>query len=381
MFPRSLLFFALLLGVLVHPSSVRAQDSLYDISGSDMSGPDATGTIVQDGYTLTMGAGVAYLKPQDFDGANVIIRNAGGVFQDRPKSAFTDGFPGLHLYLAAEAETGLEFRGLDDIRLVARLNYSGGSDTDTYFQDVPAGYALAAMSIDPEWYWLGTVGGVAGVSLRNTVSVDVDNIDLSLGIDARSDPWLLSGGRTLTPVYNAGLFVSSQWYNASSRQEQSGVDGEYSLLDENLRTWDMGPEFGVGLELETPDGLAFSVRGEGALLLGLAHLSADQQLETSVLTSNTNRSPSFHVQQSRNDLFLSMLFRLALGAEQPISEALTAGLDFTASYWTARPTIDNPYRLDNGAGLLSAPGHNSGVTIGYGEAYEINAAFTLGYSF
>ena len=328
---------------------------------------------------LTVGGGPTYIKPQVFAGADSLFGTAAqeGHGLDEP---FRGKLNGEHLFLEAETETSLEFGELDDVRLAFRANYSHGQGRQSGEIFRPQDHYLLVLSVDPQWNFVGVVGNRNAAFIGSSISMEMDNTDMSLGLDARGKSKHWEGGTTLTPMLHAGLFASHQRYAVETKHwEVDNPTLYYARLDESLDTWDFGPKLGAGLELDLPGGASVSVRGDAAIVGTWAALSADQEGRWLPGVSATYRPPSGSAHKDLNTNFTSLLFQFALNAEAPLTASLSLGVATSYRRWSARPTIMNP--LEVTANPATTPNINSGVKIGRAEAWEANAALALRYTF
>lgn len=333
-------------------------------------------TVSGDSWSLAVGAGAKYLMPQKYKGADTITNNPGN-FVDNTDTEYSGGFFGTALSLAGDYKTSLALAGLNDIRLVASFNYAGGADRRSRTQSAGTGNYFVATSIDPAALWLGGIG-TASDTAATRVSVNVDNFDLSLGLEGKAAGWTFANGYSLTPVFGAGLLASTQRYKVSTRIASLSTSDVDSLV-ESIRTYDLGPELRAGLAASFSGGVTVSATANAALLAGWADLSASQNLVTSGIWNTSERMSVPHATQAKTDSYLSGLLGLTVRAEAPVADKMKIGLEASARYWTSRPTIKNPI-TPNGSVMSSATDHN-GVRIGYDSAAEVGAALTFGYTF
>jgi|GEM_PF-7018852 len=327
---------------------------------------------------LTVGGGPTYIKPQVFAGADSLYGAvaAEGRGLDEP---FRGKLKGEHLFLEAETETSLEFGGLDDVRLAFRANYSHGQGRQSGEIFRPQDYYLLVMSVDPQWNFMGTVGNRNAAFIGSSISMEMGNTDMSLGLDVRGESEHWEAGTTLTPLLHAGLFASYQRYAVETKHWEVDNPTLYNArLDESLDTFDLGPKLGAGLELDLPGGASVSVRGDAAIVGTWAALSADQEVRSYGVSGNY-RPPSGYAHKDLNTNFTSLLFQFALNAEAPLTESLSLGMATSYRRWSARPTIMNPLEVTSNPTIN--PNINPGVKIGRAEAWEANAALTLRYAF
>jgi len=334
-----------------------------------------------DQGSVTVSIGSRYLMPQSYKGADALVFGTNGKIVGSTDTEYSSGFLAPYISLAADRKTSLSFLGLQDIRLVGDFNYVSGSDRNSSTQAAGSGNYFIALSIDPAANWLGGLFP-SGLPVNTHVSVAVHNFDMSLGLEGKTEGWLLAGGTSITPVFHAGLLASIQRYKVSTRLALVTNSAENDSLLERLQTTDIGPELRVGLAAKLPSGLTVSATANAALLAGWADLSASQDLSTTTASWNTSgRSSSFHATHAASESFFSGLLGLTLRAEAPLAEKLKLGLDATARYWTRRPTIKNPTTLAGDGAITTPTSINKGVRIGHDSAAELGAALRFTYSF
>lgn len=338
--------------------------------------PDSSAVIdLAERAELVVGVGASRLWLPVYGGADTVWQ---GTTVGKTDTRYSGSVDCNTYSIGLNLDTPFSLFDFDDIRLVSSLRYSDGHERSTGLTNTSAGQYILALSIDPDYTWVQAVG-TNGVNTYDTsVRIDAADTDFALGFEGEGAMVALSDDVSLTPVAYTGMLVQHQRTRYQTDIVRRGT-GEYDSVDEKLTATQFGPEFRAGMRLALPGEWNMTLMANAAALLGLSHLSGKQDTYTTYLPAAFGRPASPHVEHEVWDTYGTFLLGANLEMEKRLSDSLVLDAAFHATYWTARPGIQNPTYINyNPAGV---DGPNEGMQIIYDHAQEVGLKINLTYAF
>ncbi len=346
---------------------------------ADMDSPVAAE--VAPGMELVAGTGLSRLWLPSYSGADTVYDpGGGGRSNGRTLTDFSGSIDCNSFSLGLNVDIPWSLPGFPGIRLVSQAQYAEGEYRTSEKQTT--GDFILGLSVDPRYVWVGAVGSaVAGTTYAESVRINAQNVDFSLGFEGKGAARALSDAVSVTPLAYAGLLVQHQRMQYQTFIERLDGSGQYDSLDERVHTTMGGPELRAGVEFALPWDVNVQFMTNAAWLIGACSLSADQDMYFTTAFVATNRSPTPHVSRDRNDTYDTFTYGASVKAEKPIFDALRLRLEFFATQWTSLPGIENPTYISMSPAIPAAAGTNPGVRIRYDEAGELGLKMGLTYTF